>query len=219
MTATNSNTTASSSSDSSGDSIFSCWSSEFDELTPSFFQDILKTTESGAEVENKTESDSEDEITESSSSEEDYNLVEDWSKLPKFDHKGKRINYRYPGKNFMGQHGNRFSDKMPATKERMEQLMRRVNYDDTKLPNYSQTAEERENLRNQGVDFILNPFGEVIRLDQISDAELKTIIGKKALMKELSLPGDNRPRAKFNLFKEPKKPESKPNPIDTDGFH
>ena len=110
----------------------------------------------------------------------------------------KGVKYGY---NFMGDITHKYSHKVPASKIMRDIQMRESLVDDTKLSNYEQTSVERENLEAQGIDYVLNQFGEVIRLDQISEAELKTIISKKALVNDLTAQTKRPNPTKFNIRK------------------
>ena len=195
----------SSSSGSSMDSIFSCHSSEYSEVNSDFFQRLKAEDDSPS-------SDTSD--SESSENLENYHLERDNMRIPKPNRPG---GVKHPcAYNFRGERATRYSEMVPASKKMHDIHMKRALITDSKLPNYEQTSEEREILKAQGIDFVLNQFGEIIKLEQISEAELKQIIGKKSLMTELMIPEEDRPKPKVNMFKKPKTKPTKQQ--KSDGF-
>ena len=159
------NSKESSSSGSSLDSIISCHSSEYSELTAEHFQTASTVTDSS------DTSSSEDECL-------SIRLEEDPSRIPKFDINGKRIK---EGRNFQDRAVTRYADKVPASKVMRDLHMRAAGISDENLPNYNseEHSDKRKKLTDEGIDFVYNQFGEVIPLSQISETELKIIIGKK----------------------------------------
>ena len=188
------NTNSSNVSNTTLDSIISCRSSE--NTSNATLDSIIscRSSEYSSIARENKDSDSSDSV-------DTYLTIEDPSRIPKEPKWGR---------NWLNQATHQYKNRIPATKERRDYHMKKAMVDDRKLPNYEQTSEERARLERQGCDFVLNQFGEVIKLDQISEGELKTIISKKALMQDLWIPDEERPKPKkFNLFKhvETSRPE------------